>query len=331
MILHIMTVEKFIPSFIEFITNNFCLDGHKFAFITSEKYLYGLEKKHNPEFLHTDEDFSLLNEYMDKSKKIVLHGLWRDKVDTLLVSRPALMDKCYWILWGADFYFPEKQTRNRHFVIQHIKHLVTANKRDVEYVRKEYAARGLHVNSICYLSNVFYDYPVEEHKSENINILVGNSAGETNGHSAIFNKLKLMDLMNVRIFSPLSYGNKEYASKIKKLGKEIFAGKFSALETYMPFEKYVTFLSTIDIAIFNAPRQQSFGNILYLLGLGKKVFINNKSNLIQYFSDFDIGVFDIEELNTRPLCESEKRRNMKNIRQHFTEVSLKRSLSRWIL
>lgn len=39
---------------------------------------------------------------------------------------------------------------------------------------------------------------------------------------------------------------------------------------FMDFNEYINFLSTIDIAIFNHKRQQGMGNIITLLGMGKK-------------------------------------------------------------
>ena len=92
MILHVMIMEKFLPPFIDFVDKYFDVNEHKFVFITSPKYKYGLCKSHSVEFLHTDADFVLLSEYFDLSDKIILHGLWRDKVNTLLCSNDKWMD-----------------------------------------------------------------------------------------------------------------------------------------------------------------------------------------------------------------------------------------------
>jgi len=85
MILHVMTPEKFLSPFIDFVDKHFGRGQHKYVFITSEKYLFGLTPSHDVEFLHTDEDiFTTLAAYMQDARKIILHGLWRDKIDQLL-------------------------------------------------------------------------------------------------------------------------------------------------------------------------------------------------------------------------------------------------------
>ena len=125
-ILHVMILDKFLAPFIDFVDENFGRDNHHYVFITSEKYEYGLTPEHKVEFLYTDDDiFITLLKYMKMSKKIILHGLWRDKVDILLYFNQELLKKCYWVMWGGDFYFPEKQTWFRHKVIKEIGFLKT--------------------------------------------------------------------------------------------------------------------------------------------------------------------------------------------------------------
>lgn len=88
-ILHIMILDKFIPNFIEFVDKYFGRENHKYILITSEKYNFGLKKEHNVEFLHTDDDiFTTLVQYMKEAEKIVLHGLWREKVNLILKENP---------------------------------------------------------------------------------------------------------------------------------------------------------------------------------------------------------------------------------------------------
>ena len=94
-ILHVMILDKFLAPFIDFVDKNFGRDNHHYVFITSEKYDYGLTTLHKVEFLHTDDDiFITLLKYMKMAKKIILHGLWRDKVDILLYFNKKLLKKC---------------------------------------------------------------------------------------------------------------------------------------------------------------------------------------------------------------------------------------------
>lgn len=321
-----MTVEKFIPPFIEFVNKNFDSTNNKYVFISSEKYLFGLRPDHDGEFLYTPKDFKLLEKYMSESRKIILHGLWRDKVDDILVANPKLMSKCYWAMWGGDFYFPDSQSPHRHLVIKNLGFLVSANARDIAYVRQHYGATGKHINSLVYVGNIFIESPIAIKTSNDINIQVGNSAGETNQHEPILLKLSNMKNQNMKIFCPLSYGCHRNAKKVKDLGHRLFSDNFHSLDAYMDYAEYLSFLSKMDLCFFNAPRQQSFGNILCLLGMGKKVFINNKSNLLSYFADFGVTAYDIDEINLSPISKKERDQNMRLIRKHFTEENLRASL-----
>jgi len=316
--------------FIDFIRDNFNADKHKFVFVTSEKYLFGLLPKHEVEFLHTDNDIQLLENYMFQSRKVILHGLWRDKVDGLLLKNKQLLNKCYWILWGGDFYFPEKHSEARKSVIQGVGFLVTANTGDVQYVRQHYHAIGQHINCISYLSNVFYDVDVKANKTQFINVQVGNSAAKNNNHIQVFKSLAQLNNDKIKVFCPLSYGSRTNAQEVSKAGTEIFGSRFVPLMDFWQFDEYQQFLGTMDCAIFDAQRQQGFSNSLYLVGMGKKVFINECSNIHQYFSGLGIQVYSSTHLDISPLDNEIKRQNMQFIRQHFDEQSLLKALTGWV-
>ena len=330
MILHIMVLEKFMVPFIDFIRKNFYAGDHKFVFVTSEKYLFGLLPDHDVEFLYTENDILLLENYIFQSRKVILHGLWRDKVDGLLVKNKQLLNKCYWILWGGDFYFPENQRDARKSVIRGVGFLVTANAGDVEYVRQHYNAKGQHINCISYLSNVFYDVDVDVNKTKFINVLVGNSAAKNNNHIQVFESLAKVNNDRIKVFCPLSYGSQTNAQVVSRVGAEIFGDRFEPQIDFWPFDEYLQFLGTMDCAIFDAPRQQAFSNSLYLVGMGKKVFINEYSNIHPYFSGFGIHVFSSAHLDISPLDNEKKKQNMQLVRRHFGEQSLVKALAGWI-
>lgn len=325
MILHIMTAEKFLPPFIDFVDKHFGRGEHKYVFITSEKYLYGLTPEHGVEFLHTDKDiFITLLSYMQDARKIILHGLWRDKIDQLLVQEPALLDKSYWIMWGGDFYFPETKTDFRKEVIRNVRYLVTRNDFDVSLVQESYGASGIHIECLNYTSNIFSCKKpfIPNDRGGRTNILLGNSAAETNNHFESFEILKNFGSENIHIFCPLSYGDRKYAEQVIVKGTDMFPGRFTPITEFMEIDQYLNFISTIDIAMFNHRRQQAFGNLIYLLGFGKKVYMNKCSNLNLFLSRHGIKVFDIEYFDLEPLDLDVKNSNMMAVADNFSEQSL---------
>ncbi|MDX4036492.1 TDP-N-acetylfucosamine:lipid II N-acetylfucosaminyltransferase [Aliarcobacter skirrowii] len=330
-ILHVMILDKFLASYIEFIDKNFGRDNHHYVFITSEKYEYGLTPEHKVEFLHTDDDiFITLLKYMKMAKKIILHGLWRDKVDILLYFNKKLLKKCYWVMWGGDFYFPEKQTWFRHKIIKNVGYLVSGTTGDYELVKKCYGSRGKHIKCFNYPSNLYKAYKTESNKNNIINIQLGNSATETNNHMEILDSLSKYKDKNIQIFVPLSYGDKIYAKKVEIYGQKIFGNKFITITEFMPFEKYLKFLSTIDIAIFAHKRQQAMGNIITLLGLGKKVYLDPISTLNGVFEEYNIKVFNSDKIDLSLLDIKIKENNINSVKFNFSKEVLIQSLSSWI-
>lgn len=334
MILHIMISEKFMAPFIDFVDNNFGREQHKYVFITSEKYIFGLTPEHNVEFLHTDEDiFETLLNYMKAAQKIILHGLWRDKIDQILVQEPLLLEKCYWIMWGGDFYFPEKHSKDRHFVIKNVAHLITLALGDVNLVRREYQASGKHISSVAYTSNIFDgSRPSISSTKEFIRVQIGNSAGATNNHLDVFSRLNLSDYSgDIEVYCPLSYGSKEYAAEVMRVGSALFGRSFVPMTEFLSYQDYMSFLDSVDIAIFDHERQQAFGNIIQLLGRGKKVFLNRKSTLYSLLSEMGIHVFDSSCIDFEILTEDSIANNNSIISNYFSEHALLKSLSSWIV
>jgi pyruvate/2-oxoglutarate/acetoin dehydrogenase E1 component len=94
----------------------------------------------------------------------------------------------------------------------------------------------------------------------------------------------------------------------------------------LPFNKYLEFLGNIDIAIFAHNRQQSMGNIITLLGLGKKVYIKNDITSWEHFKNINVQVFDIASINLEILDEQVIYNNIQKIKEYYSESNLKAQL-----
>lgn len=331
-ILHIMVQEKFLAPFIDFVDVHFGRENHHYVFITSEKYNYGLTPEHNVEFLYTDDDiFITLRKYMKMAKKIILHGLWRDKVDMLLYFNPQLLKKCYWVMWGGDFYFPEKQSWFKKQVIKKMGYLVTGTTGDYTLAKRWYKADGIHIKCFNYPSNLYKEYSVKKKADNCIKIQLGNSATQTNNHIEMLQSLTKFKHENIRIYAPLSYGDNNYANEVIKQGKKVFYDKFFPITEFMPLGAYLEFLLDIDIAIFNHERQQAFGNIITLLGMGKKVYIHPKSTLNGLMKEYGLKVFRTDEIDLYLMDDNEKIKNINSVKNNFSKSSLIQSLSQYLI
>jgi len=326
MILHIMTLDKFLPPFINFINRHFNITEHKFIFINDEEYKYGLNENHNVEFLNSDDELLQVRKYMHKAKKIILHGLWRPRVETILLKNERLLQKSYWVMWGGDFYFPQKQSSEKKELIQKLPYLVTGTSGEVDYVREHYGAKGKHIEAFVYLSNLYKTVNSSIKKDANIRILIGNSANPTNNHLQALEKLLSYKDEDIEIFVPLSYGDFKYGMQIMKYGYENFGKKFKPMVDFVVEEEYYTFLSTIDVGIFNHNRQQGMGNIITLLGLGKKVYMRSDVTTWKMFEKNKIKLFDVNTINADLLEELTQIENIPKVREYFSIQNFKKQL-----
>lgn len=349
MILHVCTLDKFIPPFIELINGE--LDPNEHFFL-----LYGDKKnfpfkefsnvEHQPYFAALREDWfiGLKNicrfiQLARKSSKIILHGLFDDNFVKLLVFLPSLPKKCYWVMWGADLYrfkFRKKTIRDnlselfRRIVIGRIGHLVTYIYGDYELAQQHYNARGKYHECLIYPSNLYKDLPVKnvrQNSMDTINIQVGNSADPRNNHLEVLEKLQAFKDQDIKIFVPLSYGDQEHANHVIANGKQMFGDKFIAMTELMSLDKYVEFLSEIDIAIFNHERQQGMGNIITLLGLGKKMFIRDDITSWDALKNLSLNIYDTNDLSSLlALDETALVKNRQVVKNFFSQGEL---LKQW--
>lgn len=324
-----MILDKFLAPYIDFVDEHFGRESHHYVFITSKKYNYGLTPEHKVEFLHTDDDiFITLLEYMKMAKKIILHGLWRDKVDVLLYFNQKLLKKCYWVMWGGDFYFPETKSKIRHEVIKNIRNFITLNVHDFEYVKKEYLSSGTLWKCPFYPKNLLKDNSIFK-INKKLKVLVGNSATETNRHEEIFNLLNSLENKEFEIYCPLSYGDTKYANRIIAMGKLIFNDSFHYIDELLSPQNYLDFLETIDIAIFNHNRQQGGGNLISLLGFGKTVYLSEENNAYDLFKDMNLILYPIKDLSNGILKLINENARLSNISIIKSTYAEKASAKQW--
>ena len=238
-----MTLDKFNIPFIDFVAEHFDITQHQFVFLQAPQYKYGMTKETDVIWIDKKYKVVELLKYMYEADKIIIHGLWSNHLIKLLFLQPWLLKKCYWVMWGGDFYFPETQSWIKKQVIKNMGHFITYIKGDYELVKQWYGANGEYHECFMYTSNLYKEYNIKPKEHSTINIQLGNSADPTNHHIEVLQSLVKFKDENIQIFVPLSYGDKEYAKEVILKGKEIFGDKFIPLTEFMPFEKYLEFLS----------------------------------------------------------------------------------------
>ncbi len=326
--------KKFVPQFIDFVQESYGTDQHLFL-------IYGAVRDGElPEGMGSIYHYypSLLKaaagllKQLRQARKVILHGLFSAHLYYLLALQPWVLRKCYWVIWGGDLYVHNVQNKDwrwyknewiRRFVIPRLGHVITHFKGDYELAKHWYGARGELHKCFMYTSNIFADCSVVAESYDGTNILLGNSASQTNNHIDALEKLRPFAGENIKIHCPLSYGDPGYADRVAQVGKAMFGGKFIALREFMPFERYIEFLAGIDIAIFNHDRQQGVGNTITLLGQGVKVYMKKSITTRSTMDELGIKVFDLSEINLDPISDYVKKNNKDAVKREFSEENLR--------
>ncbi|MFA5392081.1 MAG: TDP-N-acetylfucosamine:lipid II N-acetylfucosaminyltransferase [Candidatus Paceibacterota bacterium] len=333
--LHIFTYVLFIEPYVNFINKNFNSKEHLFLILTNTGKVNLREnvKKISKNF----KSLFLLIREIYRSEKIFLHGLVYYEIVLIFFLQPWLLKKCNWVVLGVDLYqykFRKKNFKSnlyevaRRFVIKNMNGLMAFVKGDYELAQKWYGVKGKYYYSFLYPNLVYKELDLSKVKRDNgkTYIQVGNSADPALNHLEVFSKLKKYKDKAIEIICPLAYGNEGYGDKVIEEGTKIFGNKFNPVVELVSFEKYSELLTKIDIAIFSYEGQQALGNILILLGLGKKVYIRDDITSWKLCSDLGLKVYslnkDFNEL-FQEMPNNVKLKNIDNIKKHFTEKKLK--------
>ena len=302
-ILHICTLDKFIPDFINF--SRKYLSSYEQLYITHntyKKYPYDLKD----DAKHIDNKFFRylkINYELYKKDVVLIHGLFDPYLMLLLFIQPWLLNKCRWLVWGGDVYHLHKLYEGkyslkkyiREFVIKHMGYIVTSIDGDYEAIKNLYHAQGKRIDLFAYPAALFQELPPE--KNENTSIkMVGNSADSSNNHAEVFHYLAQKKLNNVEIIVPLSYGVQSYKEATIKLGFELFGDSFKPLTNFINYDDYLKILSSLDIIIFNHDRQQAMSTARVALGMGKKVCMKQGLSSSAHFDKLGIKTFKLSDL-----------------------------------
>lgn len=337
---HIAPPErKFILPLIAFLDKHFDITRHKFLLLGGDVNLEDIPQSYRM----SGADFLQYLPDIYRAERVILHSILSSKLVFFLALQPWLLHKCNWIVWGADLYkFKESKSglkgrvyeAVRRFVIKRFGYIVTGTQGDYELAKQWYGVRGQWIRTFNYTSNVFKARPLPvKEKNAPLIVVAGNSAAASNHHEKIFRALKPYESQNMRILCPLSYGDHNYEDEkenILKMGRAYFGDKFRPITHFMPLDAYLDCLAHTDIALYAHNRQQGLGNTLFLLGMGKTVYMEPDSALHTVFDEYDLIVKDINHFDFSTLSTEDKEQNITNVRAGFSEESLVQSLTQWL-
>jgi len=158
--------------------------------------------------------------------------------------------------------------------------------------------------------------PIDEQK---VNVIIGNSANYSNNHLEAFDKIRPHE--SVVVWVPLSYGDKDYAEYLQRIGNKRFGDNFRPLTEYYPTNQYFAFLQRMDIGVFGNYRPLAMGNITTLLAQGKPMVMMENNPSFKDLEDRGFFLTPFRQLSTDLLLRAKSdypiTSNVSLAREHF--------------
>ena len=322
-ILHIFPESMFIEDFFLFIERNYSDIKHDFIVIDiggsgeATKIKERFIDKYNVVNISTFniKDVKVLHNKLRKSKSydnIIFHSLSLNYLLISLLTNIKAVKKATVVFWAIQdagpFIIPKDRNEKirswiyeklRCFIIPRFKYISTVIDSEYERIKPIY-----NITAAYKLCKYPRDKPcvkeqAKEKKSNYINIQAGHAGFELTNTTETLNILKKFKDENIRIFSPLSYGNKNYINDVIKTGKEIFGQKFIPLTNQMSGDKYEKLLSYMDIYIHNSTGQMGLGNIDINMALMNKVYLNDKGVVYNDYVMQGYNVSRVSDINNQ--------------------------------
>lgn len=193
---------------------------------------------------------------------------------------------------------------------------------DFNYLNQIITQNHLLFEPFSYLSLNKIMPQLDSFSSKGNKIMIGHSSSPDGNHYEVIKMISSIN-NNYPILMPLAYGDKEYASVISKAANTLFKN-VEILEDKIERSAYYRKLCEVGWAVINVKVQQGVGNIIGLIWIGAKVFLDKRSSVYIDFNDWGIKIFNIqdhlnkEELETK-LAKAEIENNRRIILDNFGE------------
>lgn len=314
-ILHCITHDKFTIGYITFMKEY--VKGYEHIFLLSE-YNCGHEDIKDRlrgfegiNYYRSGKELAFggkIRKILKIADKIIISGVFGIEKYAFFWPYKTYM-KVYLHYWGGDFYQLRDEVLKKDFRSKYSRYAL------IRLMKKSYGAIFLipgendffeSITGIVKRNVYVAAMPVEridynkfrgKLPGKTINIVLGNSATKENMHKDMIERFVHLKNENIRLYCPLSYGDKEYSTEIVEYGKKLLGDKFCPLLSWMSAEEYYSFLSSCDVGVFNCNRQQGMGNIIALLSMGKKVYMRNDTSMYRYFTESGFKCYSISLLD----------------------------------
>ena len=326
--LHVLLDEKVVNSFMSMMEEAF--PNESTYLIIAKDGKPKRVKSHN-NVVSFDENGKQLKHFLSNIsgyRHVCLHSMVGKKFYSY-IHHPSVS----WVIWGSDLYGPllrfrgyniyyDKaqqykvragrmpvwiyklltdirdfpKVRREEWMINRLSYVITDNGCDYDVFKHYFGDK-----KIIFYGTINY-YPIEnlidpskqdEQCSGNA-IWVGNSADANGNHVLVYEKLKALP-DDIKIMSPISYGDVRFMKYLDAEGQRILGKKFSPLKDFLPVNEYYEKFLQASAFVFAHYRQCAVGNILMALYFGGKVFLSNNNPLLKMYKESGFYIYSIED------------------------------------
>lgn len=318
--IHFMAVDSpiFNGVLIQLINETMKAEEHMFLVGGKDAYIR-LSKQYKNVVYEPNFQLSTIQKYDTGREILIVHSMFLTSTELCCLETKQLK-RLVWCVWGHDLYQKRESRTLKMWVrnwradrkIGDIRAIVAGFKYDINEIRHRFG-KSVPVYNAFYASGYYKD-DVDcivrnyQRTDARTHIMVGHSAYSFLQHKKIFRQLEKYKNEDMVITLMLSYGDKEYATKIVEDASKMFGvEKLNVIHNFMTWHEYIQLLCNIDIAIFDFDHQAAFGNLILLSYLGKKIYLSPtgvmyrafKTENSEVYSCLDIGRITFEELRTK--------------------------------
>lgn len=306
-------------------------DGNKHVFFVCnyKRMVYAFPKFFEfNDFIYVDEKSSSLKKVISLLKlcitadHIILNSLIFNSKKYLyfFFFFNFLLRKATWIEWGADLYNWKINSKKIHDIF--LNYINFYIRRKVKYIGVTFEGDENVVHSTirkdvkCFFTPLIFGEGRLEllkstkenicEKKDYIKVQVAHNSYPFNNHKNCLEYLKKYSSENINIILPISYGTysingvsgeKSYVKDIIYYAHSNFGkNKVTIMSKFLGLREYIKYLWSVDIAIFGSYRPIGLANIIYLLYMGKKVYLPGNSPQYKFFKSKNLNVHKIEDI-----------------------------------
>lgn len=232
------------------------------------------------------------------------------------------LKKSVWVEWNADLYLWEVENdtlkgKIKNYINRKIresfKYIAATFPVDIFEIKRQFGE-----NKLCFytpmpnpmkggteLIEFINKCKPASRKCERIEVQIAHNAFQFNNHVKLIDMLSKFKNENIRFIIPMSYGvygingrfgGNLYRESIKKVAKSSLGKKVVIIGKNIPFERYISTLWNIDIAVFDFERPCALGTLRILLLMEKKIFIPAGTPLYNFLKEKRLPVFDTNSI-----------------------------------